>query len=732
MIRLPAFAFGLLLSGAVSAQTYPAYQVATQPTANSSNYAASTAFVHNAITGGVSGVASFSGGSTGLTPNVPTTGAITLGGTLAAGFGGTGVTTTSAMPVTATGSTTARTLADRASEYADVRDYGATGNGSTNDSAAFNLAAATGKTVYIPQGSYYLDGTLSAFSNPVLAVGPITFTHYGLPSGGNLGYWQGNVGIYTAQSFTNSTTAQLGAYFFAAVNQTTAIVGESAAIGAQCINNSTVNSCVAGLFQSSAGAGNTTASLSGINPYVLWASGTQGSGSAGEFDVYNNTGTDDAWPLSSTTMKGGLLAVSNGSSKTSYAYGITRSGTSGPFRAGLYFWNGGTSNYDMYADNGSGGARWSIDSSGNAVVQDDYAQTIHLGTFSAAPAISIKFGVGVPSASAMPGSIYINGNEGVPSQGQLWLNTSVGSAGTSWGQIPTTNIAQTWTGAQTFGILATGHFTYDDGSGSANLTGGTVAVTTQAASDNTTKAASTAMVQAARNASLPSGGATQVYVGTSASGTASALAAPSTSGTYLQYNGTSLAWATPSGGGNVSNSGTPTSGQVAVWTGATTIQGVSTTGTGSVVLASSPALVTPNLGTPTVLHLNSADQLPLSGINIIANNTIASNIAGGTANPAANTLTAVLDAIMSNSRGSILYRGASAWSALSPGTSGQVLQTGGSSADPSWTNSGGSAPFGTPATSGATCTQGQIEFDASYVYTCVATNTWRRVATSSF
>lgn len=40
--------------------------------------------------------------------------------------------------------------------------------------------------------------------------------------------------------------------------------------------------------------------------------------------------------------------------------------------------------------------------------------------------------------------------------------------------------------------------------------------------------------------------------------------------------------------------------------------------------------------------------------------------------------------------------------------------------------------FGTPATSSATCTQGQIEFDASYVYTCVAANTWRRVATSSF
>ena len=53
------------------------------------------------------------------------------------------------------------------------------------------------------------------------------------------------------------------------------------------------------------------------------------------------------------------------------------------------------------------------------------------------------------------------------------------------------------------------------------------------------------------------------------------------------------------GGGNVSNVGTPTSGQIAEWTTATTIEGVTATGTGSPVLATSPTLVTPNLGTPS-------------------------------------------------------------------------------------------------------------------------------------
>ena len=38
--------------------------------------------------------------------------------------------------------------------------------------------------------------------------------------------------------------------------------------------------------------------------------------------------------------------------------------------------------------------------------------------------------------------------------------------------------------------------------------------------------------------------------------------------------------------------------------------------------------------------------------------------------------------------GDILYRGASEWLVLSPGTAGQLLETGGASAAPSWTTAG--------------------------------------------
>jgi hypothetical protein len=65
---------------------------------------------------------------------------------------------------------------------------------------------------------------------------------------------------------------------------------------------------------------------------------------------------------------------------------------------------------------------------------------------------------------------------------------------------------------------------------------------------------------------LPFGAAAQGIVPASGGGTAN----------YLRADGT---WAAPSGSGNVTSVGTPTNGQWAQWTGATTIQGVATAST---------------------------------------------------------------------------------------------------------------------------------------------------------
>lgn len=53
--------------------------------------------------------------------------------------------------------------------------------------------------------------------------------------------------------------------------------------------------------------------------------------------------------------------------------------------------------------------------------------------------------------------------------------------------------------------------------------------------------------------------------------------------------------------------------------------------------------------------------------------------------PAPPSIQTDLDSI-SSTQGTILYRGASAWVALAPGTAGQILSTNGASANPSWIN----------------------------------------------
>jgi hypothetical protein len=80
------------------------------------------------------------------------------------------------------------------------------------------------------------------------------------------------------------------------------------------------------------------------------------------------------------------------------------------------------------------------------------------------------------------------------------------------------------------------------------------------------------------------------------------------------------------GGGNVSNVGTPVSGQIAQWTGATTIQGLANTGSGNNVLATNAVMSQLTLQDPTT----NTKQLVFGLSNLSALTTVTLTIPNAT------------------------------------------------------------------------------------------------------
>lgn len=67
--------------------------------------------------------------------------------------------------VTATGSTTPRTLADRFADVVNVKDFGAVGDGVTDDTVAIQNALDTSGHIIIPEGTYNVSSALKPVSN---------------------------------------------------------------------------------------------------------------------------------------------------------------------------------------------------------------------------------------------------------------------------------------------------------------------------------------------------------------------------------------------------------------------------------------------------------------------------------------------------------------------------------------------------------------------------------------
>lgn len=65
----------------------------------------------------------------------------------------------------------ARTVADKLGDFVSVRDFGATGNGTADDTASIQEAANSGKAMVFPNGTYKVSGTIALSTNNQMVFG---------------------------------------------------------------------------------------------------------------------------------------------------------------------------------------------------------------------------------------------------------------------------------------------------------------------------------------------------------------------------------------------------------------------------------------------------------------------------------------------------------------------------------------------------------------------------------
>lgn len=167
-------------------------------------------------------------------------------------------------------------------------------------------------------------------------------------------------------------------------------------------------------------------------------------------------------------------------------------------------------------------------------------------------------------------------------------------------------------------------------------------------------------------------------------------ATPSTGG-FTALSASSLTLTTPlpvSSGGTGLSSGT--SGGIPYFAATGTLASSGALTANRLVLGGGAGAAPTVLGsagtTTTVLHGNAAGAPTFGAVSLTADVSGTLPLANGGIGD--TTLSGAIDTAFGSTRGSLLYRGASGWTAVTPGTSGYVLTSNGAGADPSYQTPG--------------------------------------------
>lgn len=297
---------------------------------------------------------------------------------------------------------------------------------------------------------------------------------------------------------------------------------------------------------------------------------------------------------------------------------------------------------------------------------------------------AIGSSIGQPGAGVItPGAgiNVLNGHNSITVSNNLSTYTTTATAAASTTLIATSAYQQYFTGSTTQTVLLPVTSTLVLGQGFFIVNNSSGIITVQSSGGNTIQAM-------AANTTL-----LVTCILTSGTGTASWNAE------YVIESAITLPLSSANGGTGLSN---PTAHGVMVAEGASNMTPI-VLSTGQILIGSTgadPVAAAINSGTG-ILVGNGAGSITVS-LAAIATLNILSNITGGSASPIANTLTATIDAAIGNTQGNILYRNATVWTVLAPGSTDQILQFG-----------SGTAPIWTTATYPNSVTQNQIMYASS-------------------